>query len=179
MNQWNYAVGEKIYDSIGNNIRLDLFDAEQKKIGSRDIYSNATLKLSAVASKKDSVEIKEMSLGYLIALQQLNPTLMDRVFNDSLNKISIGYDRNEKKEFGKATTKEHMMEFAKDWNKSGTKFPFEPDNQIQILDIYNRIATVKLTSDNWVEYLQLMKLDGRWEIMNLVWQYKDVRRYKD
>jgi len=72
-----------------------------------------------------------------------------------------------------------MISFAKDWNKSGSKFPFKPNNQIKILDIYNRIASVKLISDNWVEYLQLIKLDGEWEIMNSIWQYKDVKRYGD
>jgi hypothetical protein len=82
-----------------------------------------------------------------------------------------------KKEYARATTKTQMIEFATSWNKSNTKFPFKPSNKIKILDIYNRIATVKLVSDNWVEYLHLMKLDGKWSIVNLVWQYKDIKRY--
>ena len=50
-----------------------------------------------------------------------------------------------------------MMAFANSWNKSNTKFPVPANNNVTILDIYNRIATVKLVSDNWVEYLHLMK----------------------
>jgi len=179
MNQWNYAIGEKSYDAIGNNIELKLLDAKHKVIDVRNIYSNASIKLSQTTSKTDSLEITGKSLGYLVALQQLKPKLMDSVLNDSLNKVTIGYDRNKMKQFGKATTKAQMIEFAKDWNKSGTKFPFNPNNQIKILDIYNHIATVKIISDNWVEYLQLIKLNGNWEIMNLIWQYKDVRMYRD
>ena len=179
MNQWNYAIGEKLYDKKGNNIKLNLYDTKHKIINTRNIYSNASIKLSPVASKKDSLEIKKQSLGYLEALQRLKPELMDKVLNDSLNKITIGYDRNEMKQFGKATTKTQMIEFAKNWNDKGTKFPFNPENQIKILDIYNRIATVKLVSDNWVEYLQLIKLDGNWEIMNLIWQYKDIKMYRE
>jgi hypothetical protein len=102
---------------------------------------------------------------------------MNEVLNDSLNKVTIGWDRTRKKEYARATTKAQMIENAATWNKSNTKFPFSPSNTITILDIYNRIATVKLVSDNWVEYLHLIKQDGTWSIVNLIWQYKDVNRY--
>ena len=179
MNQWNYAIGEKIYDKLGNNIQLNLYDTKNKILDIQHRYSNVSIKESPIATKKDSLDIKKISLGYLEALQQLKPELMDQVLNDSLNKITIGYDRKEMKEIGRATTKAQMIEFAKNWNKTGTRFPFNPENQIKILDIYNRIATIKLISDNWVEYLQLIKLDGNWEIMNLIWQYRDVKMYKE
>lgn len=179
MNQWNYAIGEKIYDNLGNNVQLNLYDTKNKIVDARYIYSNVSITESPIATKKDSVEIKKISLGYLEALQQLKPELMDKVLNDNLNKITIGYDRNEMKQIGRATTKAQMIEFAKTWNKTGTRFPFNPENKIKILDIYNRIATIKLISDNWIEYLQLIKLDGNWEIMNLIWQYRDIKMYKE
>ena len=179
MNQWNFAVGQKKYDTLGNFIELTLLDNNQDIIVTREIYSNVSIKTSPPASLKDSLEIKKQSLGYLVALQKLKPKLMDTVMNDSLNKITIGYDRKEMKQYGRPTSKKQMIEFAKSWNKSGAKFPLNPTNTIEILDIYNRIATVKIVSDNWVEYLQLIKLDNKWEIMNIIWQYRDVRMYKD
>lgn len=72
-----------------------------------------------------------------------------------------------------------MIAYAKSWNKSDAKFPLNPKNEIKILDIYNRIANVKIVSDNWVEYLQLIKLDDKWEIMNIIWQYRDIRMYRE
>lgn len=179
MNQWAFAVGIKKYDTLGNNIKLTLLDNNKDIIVTREINSNASIKMSPIATSKDSLEIKNQSLGYLEALQQLRPKLMDAVLNDSLNKITIGYDRTEMKEYGRATTKKQMIEFANSWNKSGAKFPINPKNEIQILDIYDRIATVKMISDNWVEYLQLIKLDDKWEIMNIIWQYRDVKMYRE
>lgn len=179
MNKWNFAVGRKKYDSLGNFVQLTLLDDEQNILNTREIHSNVSIKLSPIASQNDSLEIRKQSLGYLAALQQLSPTLMDTVLNDSLNKITIGYDRQQMKQYGRATTKQEMIDFAEDWNKSGTKFPLNPQNDIEILDIYDRIATVRIVSDNWVEYLQLIKLDQKWGIMNILWQYKDVRRYRD
>ncbi|WP_055443262.1 nuclear transport factor 2 family protein [Lacinutrix himadriensis] len=177
MNQWQFSIGEKTYDSIGNNIQLNYYDTAGNFIRDRYVYSNATIVLSKAATVKDSTEIKEKALGYLIGLQQLKPELMNEVLNDSLNKVTIGWDRSTKKEYSKRTTKEQMIAFANSWNKSNTKFPVPPNNKVIILDIYNRIANVKLVSDNWVEYLHLMKLDGNWQIVNLIWQYKDVDRY--
>ncbi|MGK0378907.1 hypothetical protein [Patiriisocius sp. Uisw_017] len=177
MNQWGFAYGEKKYDTIGNQIGLEQFDTNKKRIRKREVPSNTTIAIASKATKTDSTEIKRISLGYLIALQDLNPNLMTEVMNDSLNKITIGWDRNTKKEFAQATSKEQMIKFATSWNKSNTKFPLKPNNQVIILDIYNRISTVKLVSDNWIEYLQLIKLDGSWSVINLIWQHKDISKY--
>ena len=177
LNQWQFAVGKKAYDELGNNISLEQFDTQGKLIRNRKVSTNASIELSPPVSFQDSSEIKTQSLGYLKALQQLDSILMDQVMNDSLNKVTIGYDRNIRKEVARATTRNQMIAFAKDWNKSNTKFPPVPNDQVTILGIYNRIASVQLVSDNWVEYLHLIKLDGKWEIVNLIWQHKDVNRY--
>jgi hypothetical protein len=176
-NQWGFAYGEKKYDATGNQIGLEQYDTDKKRIRGRELPNNTNIVIASKATQTDITEIKRISLGYLLALQDLKPDLMNEVMNDSLNKITMGWDRASKKEVATATSKEQMIAFATNWNKSNTKFPLEPNNQITILDIYNRIATVKLVSDNWVEYLQLIKLDGTWSIVNLIWQHKDINRY--
>lgn len=177
LNKSKFAVGEKTYDEMGNHIGIKLYDAERKITFDRPTPSNVSIELSGPAAQKDSIEIRKTSLGYLIGLQQMKPDLMEEVMNDSLNKVTIGYDRKLKKEVAKATTHQQMIDFATSWNKANNKFPPVPNNEVTILDIYNRIATVRLVSDNWVEYLHLIKLDGKWEIINLLWQHKDVNRY--
>ncbi|WP_169301411.1 nuclear transport factor 2 family protein [Pontimicrobium aquaticum] len=177
MNQNGFSIGTKEYDSIGNYIKQGHYDSSMKLIRERDIVNNQYITLSKKASQKDSLEIKRISLGYLIALQELKPELMNEVMNDSLNKVTIGYSRALKKEIVTSISKNRMIENAKNWNKSNTRFPPNPSNQIKILDVYNRIATVKLFSDNWVEYLHLIKLDGKWSIINLLWQHKNINRY--
>jgi len=177
LNQWQFAFGKKSYDELGNTILLERFDTKGVLINSRPVYSNVNMELSPSATSEDSSAIKKQSLGYLIALQKLDPILMNEVMNDSLNKVTIGYNRTIKAEVARATTRDQMIAFAEDWNKSNTKFPMVPNNQVSILGIYNRIASVKLVSDNWVEYLHLIKLNDKWEIVNLIWQHKDINRY--
>ncbi|MDT0551964.1 nuclear transport factor 2 family protein [Urechidicola vernalis] len=177
INPSGLAIGIKIYDDKGNYIKQQHLDTNGKLLRERDVPNNQNIRLSSIASKKDSLEIKRIALGYLKALQELNPVLMDEVLNDSLNKVTIGFNRSIRKEVVTSISREKMIENATDWNKSGTRFPPDPNNQITILDIYHRMATVKLYSDNWVEYLHLIKLDGKWTIINLLWQHKDVNRY--
>lgn len=177
MNQYGFSVGTKAYDAIGNYIKQGQYDPKMKLLRERDIANNQYNTLSEKATQKDTLEINRIALGYLIALQELKPDLMNEVLNDSLNKVTIGYSRAIKKEVVTAITKKRMIENATSWNKSNTKFPLKPNNRIKILDIYHRMATVKLDSDNWVEYLHLIKLDGKWSIINLMWQHKNVKMY--
>lgn len=177
MNKFGLSVGTKEYDSLGNYTKQGHYDQDMKFIRSRDIASNQHISLSKTASQKDTLAIKKISLEYLIALQKLKPDLMNEVMNDSLNKVTIGFNRKLRKEVVTYISKERMIKNAENWNKSNTKFPKKPSNKITILDIYNRIATVKIYSDNWVEYLHLIKLDEKWSIVNLLWQHKDINRY--
>ena len=139
-------------------------------------FSNVYTKMASPISKEDSTEIKRIALGYLIALQQLKPKLMEEVMHQQLVKRTIGYDFREKEETIRETTHEQMLKFAESWNKSGAKFPTNPKNHVTILDAYQKAASVKLVSDNWVEYLHLIKVNRQWKIINLLWLYKDSRK---
>ncbi|MFT5915253.1 MAG: hypothetical protein ACI81T_001753 [Bacteroidia bacterium] len=176
-NQWGFSIGVKEYDENGNHKLLLRYDKNDSLVLSIKIPSNFNVEIAKPVTKADSIKIKEIALGYLVALQELKPDLMKQVMHEQLAKRTVGFDRKTKKEIVKETTYQQMLDFAVDWNKSGTKFPFNPNNQAFILDIYNRMASVKLVSDNWVEYLHLIKTNGEWKIINLIWLHQDANRY--
>ena len=43
---------------------------------------------------------------------------------------------------------------------------------VSILDIFNNAASAKAVMADWVDYLQLAKVDGRWVIVNVLWERK-------
>ena len=176
LNQWGFAYGMKRYDKYGNQIGRAVYDSNDSLFNERDDFSNVYAKLAPTISEEDSLEIKRVAMGYLIALQQLKPELMEEVMHEQLAKRTIGYDPGEKKDNVRETTYEQMINFAESWNKSNTKFPTNPSNHVVILDAYQKAASVKLLSDNWYEYLHLVKVNGEWKIINLVWLYKDYRK---
>jgi hypothetical protein len=58
----------------------------------------------------------------------------------------------------------------------GTKFP-EANRQkdITILDVFEGAASVKIVAADWVDYLHLVKQDGNWQIINVLWEMKPPR----
>lgn len=55
----------------------------------------------------------------------------------------------------------------------GTRTP-EAQRQadVQILDIFGNTASVRLTMSGWVDYMHMARVDGRWQIVNVLWELK-------
>jgi uncharacterized membrane protein YphA (DoxX/SURF4 family) len=50
--------------------------------------------------------------------------------------------------------------------------PERQQKDFSILDIFNNAAVAKVVASDWVDYLQLAKWNGRWVIVNVLWEYK-------
>ncbi|SDG43983.1 MULTISPECIES: nuclear transport factor 2 family protein [unclassified Duganella] len=75
------------------------------------------------------------------------------------------------------TDHDAMVRVANTYNKDGSKFPAQPRVDIKILDVDQRVATVKLTADEWIDYMHLYKnQQSEWKIINVLWQYHDTAR---
>ena len=44
---------------------------------------------------------------------------------------------------------------------------------IAVLDVYRNAAMVKITAASWVDYLQMARWNGKWVIVDLLWEPKD------
>jgi len=42
---------------------------------------------------------------------------------------------------------------------------------VQILDIYENVASVRVTAGEWIDYLHVGKVDGEWKIINVLWEF--------
>lgn len=160
-NQWAFAYGIKNYDQLGNYLHVTKYDINHKQL-------NFPFKKFPSTSAEDKVEIKRIAIGYLIALQQRRPELMKEVMHKDLSKHTVG-NYGDGGQYLRPTTYKEMIKFAESWNNDGTRFPPKPSNQAIILDSTHNMASVKLLSDNWYEYLHLVKLGGKWQIKNLLW----------
>jgi hypothetical protein len=58
----------------------------------------------------------------------------------------------------------------------GKKTPKEKQQKdITILDRFENAASVKIVASDWIDYLHLAKVDGRWVIVNVLWELKPRR----
>ena len=167
VNPFGFSYATKRYDSMGKLKNVDRFDLNDQFMPRHAI---APVK---PANSKDRENIKQVSLNYIIALQSLDSELMANTLHKDLAKSMVRIDQNGKKTLRKISY-QRMLHNAKNWNKTGTRFPPTMNNQVTIFDVYHNMAAVKLTSDNWVEYLHLIKINGRWQVKDLVWDHNNI-----
>jgi hypothetical protein len=56
----------------------------------------------------------------------------------------------------------------------GPRRQFGRTCEITILDLANNVASVKVVSEPFIDYLHLIKLDGRWSILNALYEDRQV-----
>ena len=55
----------------------------------------------------------------------------------------------------------------------GPRSQYERSIEITILDLADNIASVKVLSEPFVDYLHLARIDGRWSIVNALYEDRD------
>ena len=45
-----------------------------------------------------------------------------------------------------------------------------------MLDVFGNAAVAKAVMADWIDYLQLSRVDGRWLIVNVLWERKPERK---
>ena len=50
--------------------------------------------------------------------------------------------------------------------------PAQQDKEVRILDIFGNAASARTTMSGWVDYMHLARFNGRWVIVNVLWELK-------
>lgn len=66
-------------------------------------------------------------------------------------------------------TFDQLVDLASKWNAKGN-LPKDAPRKIEIYDVQDQTATGKLTAQWGTDYFQLAKYDGKWMIVNIMWQ---------
>ena len=62
-------------------------------------------------------------------------------------------------------------------NVGGKNTPAEQmQKDIVILDVFQNAASVRATMSGWIDYMHLAKWNGRWVIVNVLWEMKPPAR---
>ncbi|WP_190809471.1 nuclear transport factor 2 family protein [Flagellimonas sp. S3867] len=124
-------------------------------------------------TKKDSIEIKQVALDYIESQHNVQPKQFERAAHPRMVKRTFWTDKNTQKEYLRETFTDAMILLAETYNKGGDKFPQNPKKEVVILDVYDKSASVKLIADEWIDYMHIIKLNGKWQIVNVLWQFND------
>lgn len=128
-------------------------------------------------TKKDSLEIKQAALDYIESQHKPNPLQMERALHPRMVKRTFWKDKATGKDYVRETNTESMVLLAESYNKNGDKFPSTPKKEVLLLDVSERTASVKLVADDWIDYMHIVKLNGTWKIVNVLWQFNDTKQH--
>ncbi len=97
-----------------------------------------------------------------LAYQSVHPTLQKRGF--SFDDKSSSYSKQYEMPFPA------LIRLAKTWNKEGKRANASSPRAVDIFEVADKTATAKVTAVWGIDYLHLMKENGRWMIVNVLWQ---------
>ncbi|MFT5759120.1 MAG: hypothetical protein ACI9LM_003874 [Alteromonadaceae bacterium] len=138
---------------------------------------SAPLRAEVNVSSDDIKAIKQAALNYIESQHQVKPENMKKALHKKLAKRTF-WRSTQGEDYVMETSYETMIKVAASYNEKGDKFPKEPKKTVKILDADERVASIKLTADDWIDYMHLIKDgDGQWKIINVLWRYHDISKH--
>ena len=120
---------------------------------------------------EDLNAIEEVCRGYYDSWFTADEELMRRVLHPELAKRGIWHDLQNQTWKLKSLSAERMVAHTREGG--GSTFPeSERAYEIAILDVFRDIADVKVSSYPYMDYLHLAKINGRWWIVNALYQVR-------
>ena len=119
--------------------------------------------------QSDRAAVEQAALDYIEALYLADPTRVERSVHPQLTKRGF-WRESATVPYGPQLTMtyEQLRTLATTWNAKKNQ-----DTTIKKVDIYevlDQTASAKVTASWGIDYLQLAKYEGRWKIINILWQ---------
>lgn len=135
-----------------------------------------TLALAAVPltaqNQADHRGVREAVLDYVEAIYEVKPERIARSVHPGLVKQGMAKGANSADYRGPIPMNyQQLYDLAATWNKDRREV--DPDTApkvIEVYDVQDATAMAKLTASWGTDYFLLMKLEGKWMIMQVVWQ---------
>ena len=126
---------------------------------------------SPAQAAADSAGIRAAALDYIEGWYAGNAERMERALHPELAKRIVNTDprngRNSLGQMGALT----LINSTK--RGGGKETPVEQQRRdVRILDIFGNTASVRVDASTWVDYLQVAKWNGRWVIVNVLWELR-------
>ena len=135
------------------------------------VFGAAEFRAQTSGSDADKEAVKATALDYIEGWYEGNAERMERALHPDLAKrivrvspdkkyyrldqmSALGLVQGTRSGFGKNTPKEKQQK------------------DVTILDVFENAASVKIVASDWIDYLHIAKFNGRWVIVNVLWEMK-------
>jgi putative lumazine-binding protein len=145
------------------------------------IFATAALMLfvcfsmgSAQEVDKDREAIKQTALNYVEGWYEGNAERMERALHPELAKRIV---RTSPEGWSRLDQMGAMALVQGTKRGGGKEIPKEKQQKdVIILDVFENAASVKAVMADWIDYMHLAKSNGRWVIVNVLWELKPQKK---
>jgi hypothetical protein len=119
----------------------------------------------------DSAGMRAAALDYIEGWYEGNAERMERALHPELAKRIVNTNpRNGRNILGQQSAMTLVLNTRAG---GGTETPVaEQRKDVRILDIFGNTASVRIDASTWVDYLHVAKWNGRWVIVNVLWELR-------
>jgi hypothetical protein len=125
---------------------------------------------TASAQNSDRDAVRQAALDYVEAIYDVNPARVERSVHPDLAKRGFFIKKGETGYSPHIMTFAQLVELAKNYNKSGQAVPKDAPKEVIVFDVADQTASAKVIASWGIDYLHLAKYNGRWQIINILWQ---------
>ena len=118
----------------------------------------------------DSAAIRATALDYVQGWYEGNAERMERSLHPELAKRIVQSDAQGRSRLGQQSAMTLVLSTR---NGGGKDTPADQRIQdVRILDIFGNTASVRADMSGWIDYMHMAKSNGRWVIVNVLWELK-------
>ena len=118
----------------------------------------------------DSAAIRAAALDYIEGYYEGNGERMERALHPELAKRIVRTNPEGRSSLGQMSAMSLVVGTRGGGGRDTPKEQQQKD--VTILDIYQNAASVKVVASTWIDYLHVAKWNGRWVIVNVLWELK-------
>jgi hypothetical protein len=134
------------------------------------VFALLSIPTAARATDSDRDAVRAAVLDYVEGVYDVDPSRIERSVHPKLSKTGF-YRPRDAAAYNppSAMTFEQLVNVAKTWN-AARKLRKDAPKDITVFDVLDQTATAKLVAEWGIDYFHLAKFDGKWMIVNVIWQ---------
>ena len=127
------------------------------------------------APNADAAAIRQTALDYIEGWYEGNAERMERALHPELAKRIVRTNpQNNQSRLDQMGAMSLVQGTRRGGGKNTPKERQQKD--VTILDVYESAASVKVIASDWIDYLHVAKFNGRWVIVNVLWELKPATK---
>ena len=121
------------------------------------------------ASADEEAAVRAAVLDYVEGVYEVDPARIERSVHPEMAKRGFGRRSASDPYREIPMTFEQLVKLAGNYNKDG-HIPADAPKEVIVYEVLDKTASLKLIAEWGIDYMHLAKYEGRWKIVNVLWQ---------